>query len=619
MLRGLMPLVFLFATSVMAQNQKIVDSLLGIVKDSKQPDTTKIKAYNDLGFQYAPSAPKLALSYIQKALDKSEQLGIKRGAAGAFNCIGIVYFYQKEYDSALIYYRKALNINKELKHSWGQASALHQIGTVKNLQYNYQEAIQSFQEAGDIFVSTGDSLSFTKSVENIGVSYNIMGHKPKAIAHFLEAIKLYTAIDDVPGIGRGYYHLSTILIAQEDYQKALHYLEEALPKIKQGGNKQHLGFILRNMGTCHASLKQYGRALIYFLEALDHIEISGNPKTLVRIYSEIGDTYYKMGVYDEALDHLEKAVQNYPLTGGNRKKAITYNGIAKCHIALQDLAKAKIYVKKAIEVAEETDYLIGKKESYKTLAEITEREKNDLAALQLYKTYQAFKDSLHKLENQERVRELHTIYETDKKEQQISEQRNEIDLLEQKAKINQLERIVLGIGFLLISIVFVLLWYGLRQKARRGLLEKEKLNAELTFKKKELTTHALHLAKKNEVLDHLKQKAEALKTSKNPLKGYQQLIQTIDFDLKNDNHWKKFTQYFEEVHEDFFGRIKQRFPDISSNELRLMALLKMNLSSKEIANILNISPEGIKKARYRLRKKLNLNSDESLQGLILKI
>jgi DNA-binding CsgD family transcriptional regulator len=65
--------------------------------------------------------------------------------------------------------------------------------------------------------------------------------------------------------------------------------------------------------------------------------------------------------------------------------------------------------------------------------------------------------------------------------------------------------------------------------------------------------------------------------------------------------------------------VKARFPDITANELRLLALLKMNLSSKEIANILNISQEGIKKARYRLRKKLNIATEDSLQDLVLSL
>ena len=141
----------------------------------------------------------------------------------------------------------------------------------------------------------------------------------------------------------------------------------------------------------------------------------------------------------------------------------------------------------------------------------------------------------------------------------------------------------------------------------------------MAFKKKELTTHALHLAKKNEVLEGLKQKAKELKTNEASNNGYQQLIRTINFDLQDDNNWENFSRYFEQVHKDFNSNVKSKYPEVTSNELRLMALLKMNLTSKEIANNLKISPEGIKKARYRLRKKLDITTEESLQDLVLSL
>ena len=101
--------------------------------------------------------------------------------------------------------------------------------------------------------------------------------------------------------------------------------------------------------------------------------------------------------------------------------------------------------------------------------------------------------------------------------------------------------------------------------------------------------------------------------------GYNQLIRSINFDLQDDNNWQNFSRYFEEVYKDFNRNVKTKYPQVTSNELRLLALLKMNLSSKEIANILNISPEGIKKARYRLRKKLGLTTEDSMQDLVLKL
>ena len=153
-----------------------------------------------------------------------------------------------------------------------------------------------------------------------------------------------------------------------------------------------------------------------------------------------------------------------------------------------------------------------------------------------------------------------------------------------------------------------------RSKAERKILDDE-----LAYKKKELTTHALHLAKKNEVLENLKQKAKELKKSENGSRGYQQLIQTINFDQQDDKNWENFTQYFEQVHKNFSTLVKERYPEVTKNELRFMALLKMNMSSKEIATILNISSDGVKKARQRLRKKMNLRPEDSLENEVLAI
>ena len=136
---------------------------------------------------------------------------------------------------------------------------------------------------------------------------------------------------------------------------------------------------------------------------------------------------------------------------------------------------------------------------------------------------------------------------------------------------------------------------------------------------KELTTHALHLAHKNEVLLDLKAQLKELKSDSPNSRSYQNVINTINLDINNDSNWEQFRTYFEDVHKDFNANVKRNYPEVSANDLRLMSLLKMNLSTKEIANILNISTEGVKKARYRLRKKLNLTTEDSLQELVIEL
>ena len=150
-------------------------------------------------------------------------------------------------------------------------------------------------------------------------------------------------------------------------------------------------------------------------------------------------------------------------------------------------------------------------------------------------------------------------------------------------------------------------------------LEKEKIEAELSFKKKELVTHALHLAKKNEVLESIKQKALDQKKISQDGASYQKLVNIINLDIHDDESWETFTRQFQEVHTDFYTTVSKSYPSVTPNELRLMSLIKMNLSSKEMANILNISLAGIKKARQRLRKKMELETKDSLEQAVLSI
>lgn len=95
------------------------------------------------------------------------------------------------------------------------------------------------------------------------------------------------------------------------------------------------------------------------------------------------------------------------------------------------------------------------------------------------------------------------------------------------------------------------------------------------------------------------------------------MVNLIDYSFNLDKDWEEFKLYFEDVHKDFFGQLKEQYPSLSPNELRLCALLKLNLSVKEMASLMGISPESVKMARHRLRKKLGLTSDQNLVEFML--
>lgn len=96
-------------------------------------------------------------------------------------------------------------------------------------------------------------------------------------------------------------------------------------------------------------------------------------------------------------------------------------------------------------------------------------------------------------------------------------------------------------------------------------------------------------------------------------------IRRIDKEIDEDNQWEVFETAFDEVHEDFLNRLKKQFPNLTPREMRLCAYLRMNVSTKEISSLMNISVRGVEISRYRLRKKLGIDRDTNLTSFILEL
>lgn len=152
-------------------------------------------------------------------------------------------------------------------------------------------------------------------------------------------------------------------------------------------------------------------------------------------------------------------------------------------------------------------------------------------------------------------------------------------------------------------------------------LRHEKLEVEIQNKDKELASATMHLINKNGFIDQTKTHLNSIiKKSKNQevKSEIEKVILSIDKNIAGDKDWEQFEIHFDQVHGDFMTRFKKQYPDLSPQEIKLSAYLRMNLSSKEIAYLMNISTRGIEIARYRLRKKMQLERTANLQEFILK-
>ena len=152
-------------------------------------------------------------------------------------------------------------------------------------------------------------------------------------------------------------------------------------------------------------------------------------------------------------------------------------------------------------------------------------------------------------------------------------------------------------------------------------LQNEKISAELEHKNKELMSSTMHLMNKNEILVSIKQDIEKLAKNSQEIKSrkLEHIIKTIDNNLAEDENWNQFTSHFDQVHEGFLHRLKENHGGLTPQETRLASFLRMNLNSKDIAQLTNISVRSVEVSRYRLRKKLGLEREVNLASYLMEL
>ncbi|NOU46770.1 MAG: hypothetical protein HOO86_06885 [Bacteroidales bacterium] len=164
---------------------------------------------------------------------------------------------------------------------------------------------------------------------------------------------------------------------------------------------------------------------------------------------------------------------------------------------------------------------------------------------------------------------------------------------------------------------------ALKDKAEAEMIKvaNERLQSVVSLKNMELAKNTMSIIRKNEALIEVKDEIGKQKEElgyRLPNKYFDNIVRLIDKNITSDHDWEIFESHFDQAHENFFKKLKAQYPDLTPHDFRLCAYLKLNLSSKEIAPLLNITIRGVEEKRYRLRKRLNLASDQGLTEFIMK-
>lgn len=153
-------------------------------------------------------------------------------------------------------------------------------------------------------------------------------------------------------------------------------------------------------------------------------------------------------------------------------------------------------------------------------------------------------------------------------------------------------------------------------------LKNEKLQVEVEHKNSELASSAMNLVQKKEMLSKIKDDLQHYKSAGDTEKAnkeFQKIVRLIDRELDHNEEWEQFAVHFDSVHTNYLNKLKTLYPSLTTSDLKLAAYLRLNLSTKEMAQLMNISIRGVETGRYRLRKKLEIDNDVNLYDHLIKI
>lgn len=392
-------------------------------------------------------------------------------------------------------------------------------------------------------------------------------------------------------------------------------------------NRDEYPSVLQSIGIAYGTCGSIDSALVYFQKALNHVEKPYAGIFTGGLINNIGAVYSRKDQNEKALSFYNKALVLFKKENIQEGIGVSKGNIAYIYKKQGRYQESIELFKEVLEIFKEEDALVYLRDNYLNLSEVYELAGNDHEALKYNNLYLDLNDSISNSMVLSDMNNLQMQYEIKKKDQEILISQQKADLIASKSKIQRI-RLLLIIGGVLLVLVIVFLAYRnkkvsldnveLNQKILQQ--EKKELNHQLVARTKELEGFALSIVEKNDLLEQLKTKIKDVSTKdEEGVETLKDITNTINNRLYIEKDKKEFEMQLDEAYQSFFIKLDQKYPNLTKNERRLCSLLALELSSKDIAIILNISSEGVKKSRYRLRKKLGLESDTDLTLFIQSI
>jgi tetratricopeptide (TPR) repeat protein len=464
-------------------------------------------------------------------------------------------------------------------------------------------AEESMQLANEIHLDT----IINKAIINLARAYLQIGNYPKSLNIYQGIIKSKTS--NANDLLAAYNGIGIINYYQRNYKNAIKYYNKALTfsssdKSEIEREKKLKESLLNNLGIIYEEMKEFDKANFFYTEALKICKQLKDEENLAHVLTNQGRLFHKQDKNKQALQYYLEALAIRKKNNDESGITLSYDGLGEFYFELKKYDIAETYLRDAIKLGQHTGDLLTVRRASSNLYKLYQQLGNYKLAFESLALNKQVSDTLFNAERSNKITQLEMQFEFDRKQNEEKARQRE----------KELTYLLAGIGLTLSLIIVSLLFYLQRNKVKNSLLEqahlkleKENLEKGIELKNKELTTNILHLIQKNELIDHISEKL--LKIKQNVDEETRPAMQKVVTDLQSNLRpelLKEFEFRFQQIHEDFYNVLNERFPNLSPSERKLCAFLKLNMTTKEISAITHQNTKSIEIARTRLRKKLNL-------------
>jgi tetratricopeptide (TPR) repeat protein len=499
--------------------------------------------------------------------------------------------------------RKNKNAEKEIALRLKQLRAL-------NMQGKFQETISEAKELLPLLDKTGAPIQKAAYLLSIGNANQRIGNYDVAADAFTQAMKLCekNGIRDIEV--RAGMNLGILYQYLGKYDEMLHHLQNTLAKAEQYKLTDDIPMIKFNISNAEAHQNNYGKAITYLLEVLPYYEKQNNRYALGLAYSNLAWCYFKSQQQQLALDYAYKSHAIRTSLKDKAGLATVERNLGKIFLERAQYDSCYKYADAALTKSLELRLVNEVKDNYETLALLYERQGKYEQAVSYLHKFAEWKDTIYKQEKDKALeKELFNARTeaTEKMNRELTASKDKARTYKILAWVLALVLVVLTAGAVIFFRKKKKQWaadathnghsdtYELKKKENQRLLQ-ELQEARASHEKLE---HALHLQKSTDIT------------------ALREMISSNK--LHSDGYWNEFLLLFSKVYPDFFEKMKNGYPGLNQNELRIAALIKLNHGIPDMAKALNITVDSARKARYRLYKKMELSNDQELTDTIIRL